>query len=117
MSWVRNVAVDLEGFEPNIDDKILTAYFDFLITPVVNVHNVFYNGTEYNLGPLKESKIGARLGIEGRHNRELGWGYGAELGIKPGMRKGGFFALVKITVPIYSTNLDENEVDPRPSGN
>jgi hypothetical protein len=50
--------------------------------------------------------FGGRLGIDGHFNRTLGWGYAAEIGVRPGLQKRGFYGLIKITFPMYGTKLD-----------
>ncbi|MDH5599371.1 MAG: hypothetical protein OEY34_09610, partial [Cyclobacteriaceae bacterium] len=106
MSWIRNVAVDIDKHKPGVDDLIFTAFFDIMVAPWIGVENLFYENQEYNIDALNKSMIGARIGMDGKFNRTLSWGYGAEMGYRPGLKKGGFFALVKISLPIYSTNLN-----------
>jgi len=106
MSWIKNVAVDPDNHEKVADDKILTAYADILVSPWVKAENVYLNGLEYSVENIKTNMIGGRIGIDGKYNRTLSWGYGGEVGFKPGFGKGGFFALIKISLPVYSTNLE-----------
>ncbi|WP_051052892.1 hypothetical protein [Fulvivirga imtechensis] len=107
MSWIRNVAVDFDNkYQEGVDDLILTAFFDVLIAPAITVDDVLYQGTAYSSEDLKTSMIGFRAGLDGKFNRTLSWGYGGEVGIRPGLKGQGFYALVKISFPVYSTNLD-----------
>lgn len=108
MSWIRNVAVDFDEYEPGVDDGILTAYFDILILPYMDMENVFFQGVEYSVEPVLKNIAGFRLGLDGKFNRSLSWGYGGEIGYRPGLKKGGFSALLKITLPMYGTNLDNS---------
>lgn len=110
MSWIRNVAVEIDNHQPGVDDQILTAYFDILLMPWVNLENLFYQGQEFLIDPIETTPIGFRLGLDGKFNRTLSWGYGGEFGYKPGLKKGGFSALLKISIPVFSTNLD-NQVE------
>jgi hypothetical protein len=50
--------------------------------------------------------FGFRMGLEGKYNRDLGWAYGIETGIRPGISGKGFYATFKISFPVYSTNLE-----------
>ena len=68
--------------------------------------NVYYQDVEYSVQSLKTNPVGFRLGMDGKFNRALSWGYGAEVGVKPGLKSGGVFALLKISMPIYATEVD-----------
>ena len=106
ISWIRNIAVSFDKFEGGIDDGMLTLFFDILYSPSLKVDNVQYNGNAYSTNILKTSPIGARLGLDGKFNRTLSWAYGGEVGYRPSFQGGGFFALFKISFPMYGTNLD-----------
>jgi hypothetical protein len=112
MTWIRNFAIDFEEeFEPGGDDLLLTTFFDFLIAPSVNVDDILYNDVTYSSNSLKKSNIGFRLGAEGKFNRELGWGYGVEIGLRPGVSNQGFFSVLKLSFPLYSTDLDYSKAE------
>ena len=106
MTWIRNVAVSFDKFETGVDDLILTTYFDVLVSPWISLDDVVYQGEVYSIEAIKTNKIGFRAGIEGRFNRVLSWSYGGEIGYRPSIDGRGFFALLKISFPVYSTNLD-----------
>lgn len=106
MSWIRNVAVDIDNHDPGVDDRMITAFFDLLIAPWVSLDNVYFQDIPYSVSEIETNPVGFRLGLDGKFNRTLSWGYGGEIGIKPGLKKGGFMALIKISLPIYGTNLD-----------
>jgi hypothetical protein len=116
LTWIRNVAVSFDKYEEGVDDGIFTTYLDLLIAPSINVDDVSYTdidpntpeeGTRtFSVSPLKTKSFGVRGGIEGKFNRTLSWGYGAELGYRPGLEGRTFYALLKISFPIYGTNLD-----------
>lgn len=107
MTWIKNVAVDFDNkYQEGVDDLIFTAFLDILIGPAVNIDDVIYQGTTYSTEEIGTSIIGARIGMDGKFNRTLSWGYGGEIGVRPGLKGRGFYALVKISFPIYSTNLD-----------
>ena len=105
-SWIRNAAFSFDKYEGGVDDLILTTYLDILIAPRVNVEDIVYDGAPYDISPLSTKKIGFRAGIEGKFNRSLSWAYGGEIGYRPGIDGRMFYALVKISFPVFGTNLD-----------
>jgi hypothetical protein len=114
MTWIRNVAVSFDKFEAGVDDLILTAYFDLMFAPSVRLDDIVYTDRTvdpmvtniYSISPIAVKKFGARLGIEGKFNRTLSWAYGGEVGWRPGIEGRMFYALVKISFPVFGTNLD-----------
>jgi len=119
MTWIKNVAVNFDKFEEGIDDLIFTAYLDILYSPSLKIDDIVYtqkdaltgapiNGTTatYSVDPVKTKNFGFRLGIDGRFNRQLSWAYGAEFGYRPSLEKSTFYAMLKISFPVFGTNLD-----------
>jgi hypothetical protein len=117
-TWIRNIAVNFDKFEEGIDDLILTTYFDVLFAPATQLDNVIYthrdvNGnfilgstSTYSVKAVSTQSLGFRAGIEGKFNRQLGWAYGGEVGYRPSLEGRGFFALLKISFPVFGTQLD-----------
>lgn len=106
ISWIRNVAVSFDNYEEAVDDGLLTLFFDILVSPSMQIDPIQYLGTEYSVDAIKTSKLGFRLGIDGKFNRTLSWSYGGELGYRPSFQGHGFFAMFKISFPVFGTNLD-----------
>lgn len=120
ISWIKNVAVNFDKFEEGIDDLIFTAYFDILVSPSVSMDNIVYTDKDestgiplqdrqtriYSIDAVRTKTFGFRAGIEGKFNRTWGWAYGGEVGYRPSVETRGFYALIKISFPVYSTNLD-----------
>lgn len=117
MSWIRNVAVDFDKYEEGVDDLMLTLFLDFMIAPSITVDDIIYAENDPNnpgntvrrtfAGSLIDSNMfGFRMGIDGKFNRTLSWAYGGEFGYRPGIAGQGFYALIKISFPVYSTNID-----------
>ena len=107
MTWIKNVAVDFDNkYTEGVDDLIFTAFLDIMIAPAISVDDIVYQGVTYSAEEIETSIIGVRAGLDGKFNRTLSWGYGGEVGVRPGLKGRGFYALVKISFPIYSTNLD-----------
>ncbi len=114
LTWIRNVAVSFDKFEAGVDDLILTTYFDLLFAPSVKLDDLVYTDrttnpiatSTYDINPVGIKKFGARVGIEGKFNRTLAWAYGGEIGYRPGIEGRMFYALLKISFPVFGTNLD-----------
>ncbi|MGC4022758.1 MAG: hypothetical protein QM734_12830 [Cyclobacteriaceae bacterium] len=115
MAWIRNVAVNFDKYDDGVDDGMLTVFFDILFAPVYKIDPVTYlshptQGTTttdtYSTNALKTHSFGFRAGIDGKFNRQFGWAYGGEFGYRPSLVGQGFYAMFKISFPIYSTNLD-----------
>lgn len=105
-SWIRNAAFSFDKYEGGVDDLILTTYVDILVAPRVKLEDIIYRDTPYDITPMSTKKIGFRAGIEGKFNRSLSWAYGGEIGYRPGIDGRMFYALVKISFPVFGTNLD-----------
>ena len=106
ISWFRNVAVIFDNYEEAVDDGMLTLFFDILLSPSLSLDPVQYMGTEYSVDAIKTRALGFRLGLDGKFNRTLSWSYGGELGYRPSFQGHSFFAMFKISFPVFGTNLD-----------
>lgn len=105
-SWIRNAAFSFDKYEGGVDDLILTTYLDILLAPRVSLEDIIYRDIAYDISPMSTKKIGFRAGVEGKFNRTLSWGYGAEIGYRPGIDGRMFFAMVRVSFPVFGTNLD-----------
>lgn len=105
MTWIRNVAVSFDQFESNVDDSMLSLYADILYSPYLKIDDIRYQGSAYNTHILKIKSFGFRLGLDGKFNRKVGWGYGGEFGYRPSVEGLGFFAMFRIAIPMYGTNF------------
>ncbi len=104
LSIIRNIAVKPDrNYSPTVNDLIWNAYFDVLIAPSISVDDPIQNGIPFSAENVELSQIGARLGMEGKFNRELGWAYNAEIGMRPSVTGRSFYALVKVSFPVYSS--------------
>lgn len=110
MSWIRNIAVSFDKYDEGIDDGILTVFLDLMFAPALTLDPVVYNNEEYSTDAVKTNKIGFRAGLEGKFNRTLSWAYGGEIGYRPSLDGSGFFAMFKVSFPVFSSNL-ENKVE------
>lgn len=115
---IRNIAVNFDKFEEGLDDLILTTYADLLFAPSIKTDNIVYthrdaNGdlisgstSTYSTSVVSTKSFGFRLGVEGKFNRQLSWAYGGELGYRPSLQGRSFFVLLKISFPVFGTQLD-----------
>jgi len=116
MAWMRNVAVDFDTYEQGVDDLMLTVFFDLIYAPSINIDDVSFTHSDpnapitgrrtYDVSPISLKSFGARAGIEGKFNRTFSWAYGAEIGYRPGIEGRTFFALVKVSFPMFGSTLD-----------
>jgi hypothetical protein len=109
-SWIRNIAVSFDKYDEGLDDGMLTLFMDIMFAPSLTLDPVMYSNSEYSTDAIKTRKLGIRAGIDGKFNRQLGWAYGGEIGYRPSIEGRGFFALLKIAFPVFSTNLN-NKVE------
>lgn len=112
-TWIKNFAAKPDKtYEELVDDHVFSTFMDLFIFPMVTVENFFHQPTgatqffEYDASAINTFMFGGRIGIDGHFNRTLGWGYGAEIGVRPGLQKRGFYGMLKITFPMYGTKLD-----------
>lgn len=116
MSWIRNVAISFDKFEEGVDDLMLTVFVDLIYAPSLTVDDIVYTDNDpnssvagtrtYSVSPLKLQSFGGRAGIDGRFNRAFSWAYGAEIGYRPSIEGRSFYALVRISFPVFGSNLD-----------
>lgn len=106
ITWIKNAAFSFDKYEDGVDDLIFTTYLDILIAPRVSLDDIVYMNDVYDISPIATTKVGFRAGIEGKFNRTLSWSYGGEVGYRPGIDGRMFYALVKISFPVFGTNLD-----------
>jgi len=114
MSWFKNFAVTFESrWEPNGDDLLMTTYLDLLYSPGITIEDLMVYNTNtkttetISLEDIKKSPFGFRTGFKGKFNRDLGWGYGVETGLRPGVQKNGFFFTFKLSFPVFGTKLEQ----------
>ncbi len=107
LTLIKNAAIQPDRiYGTLVSDLIFTAYFDILVTPFVEISDIYNDGVLYPADIIDTSFLGARAGMEGRFNRKVGWAYGAELGYRPGIKGEGIYATVKISFPVFSTQLN-----------
>jgi len=111
LSWIKNIAVKPDKtYSITADDLMITVYADIIYSPSISIEDIIYNDISFSSDPIETANIGFRAGIEGKFNREFGWAYGAEIGSRPSVSSRTFFALIKISFPVFSTDLEKQQV-------
>ena len=106
MTLIKNVAVQPDKiYGTLVNDLIFTTYFDINFTPMVTIDDIYIDGERFSSEPIQKSVLGVRAGLEGKFNRAFSWAYGGEVGYRPGLKKSGFFMNIKISFPVFSTQL------------
>jgi len=107
LTLIKNVAVEPDRiYGTLVNDLIFNAYFDIAVAPSIEFKDIFVNDQVYPADIFEQGLIGARAGIEGRFNRDIGWAYGAEIGWRPGIQGEGLYGTVKVSFPVFSTHLN-----------
>ena len=106
MTLIKNVAVQPDKiYGTLVNDLIFTTFFDINFAPMITVDDIYDEGMRYSSEPILKNVLGFRAGMEGKFNRKFSWAYGGEIGYRPGLKESGFFALIKISFPVFSTQL------------
>ncbi len=109
-SWIRNYAVEFsERWDPSGDDMILTPYFDIMFAPMNNLADVTLSSATVSTNPIDKLAMGFRGGLQAKFNRTLGWSYNVEAGVRPGIKKRGFYVLFKMSFPVWGKKLKAGE--------
>jgi len=105
-SWIRNYAVEFsEQWDPSGDDLILTPYFDIMYAPSIKLQSVRLPTETVSTDEIDKLNVGFRGGLNAKFNRKLSWAYGVEAGIRPGIKKRGFFVMFKMSLPVWGKKL------------
>lgn len=106
MALIKNVAVQPDKiYGTLVNDLIFTTFFDINFTPIITIDDIYDEGIRYSSEPIQKNVLGFRAGLEGKFNRKFSWAYGGEIGYRPGLKQSGFFALIKISFPVFATQL------------
>ncbi len=108
LTLIRNYAIRFPNdYSPVVEDLILNMYFDILIAPSITLEEVSYQDEVYDTSEVKTKSLGFRLGVEGMFNDKLSWSYGGEIGYRPGIESRTFYALIKLSFPVFSTSFED----------
>ena len=104
LSWIKNVIMKpSRNYDMLVDDLIFDLYIDLMIMPTLALDPIYYKDIEIDMGPIELNKVGFRVGVAGKFNRKFSWGYGGEIGYRPGISQLGFYTQLKFFVPILGT--------------
>ena len=109
-SMIRNYAVEFsERYDPSGDDLLFTPFFDLMFAPSVRINDVILPTETVSANDIDKLALGFRAGLNLKFNRQLSWGTTIETGVRPGVKKRGFFVLFKMSFPIYARKLEPKE--------
>ena len=106
LSIIKNVAEQPDKiYGTLVNDIIFTTFFDVNFSPMITVDDIYKDGIRYSSEPILQNVLGFRVGIDGKFNRKFSWAYGGEVGYRPGLKGSGVFVLIKISMPVFGTQL------------
>jgi len=109
-SMIRNYAVEFsERFDPSGDDLMFTPFIDLMFAPSIKIKDVVLPSETVSAAEIDQLAMGFRAGLNIKFNRKLSWGTTVETGVRPGVKKRGFFVLFKMSFPIYARKLESKE--------
>lgn len=111
---IKNAAVLPDrNYADVTSDLIFNAYLDIIYMPLLELDDLVEtaNGvtSTYSSMPVELQNFGVRAGIDGKFNRTLSWAYNFETGWRPSVRGRNFYALLKISFPVYSTEMNNEK--------
>ena len=111
-SMIRNYAVEFsERYDPSGDDMIFTPFFDLMFAPSIRISDVILPAETVSASEIDKLAMGFRAGMNIKFNRKLSWGAAVETGVRPGVKKRGFFVMFKMSFPIYARKIEPKEAD------
>ena len=116
----KNLSIKTENHGIVSSNSILTMYADLIVNPWTSLTPFSYtrSGTgvkeEFAVDKIKTSKLGFRTGFEIRFNEVAFISAGGEIGYRPSIQGQGFYAAIKIGIPVFSFG---NQTDAKPSTN
>lgn len=109
-SLIRNYAVEFsERYDPSGDDLLFTPFLDLMFAPSIRINDVVLPTETVSASEIDKLAMGFRAGLNIKFNRKLSWGTTVETGVRPGVKKRGFYVLFKMSFPIYAKKLEQKE--------
>jgi len=116
LELIKNVAIKFENlYDQNANDLMFNVYLDLLINPFISIEDITFipeSGNEVETissDIIDTSMFGFRAGIQGKFNRGIGFSYGVETGLRPGIQGGGFYLMGVFSVPVFGFRLNKNQ--------
>lgn len=116
----KNLNIKTETLGIISSNSILSFYADVMVNPWTSLKPIAYtqNGSgekeEFQVDKVKLMKLGFRTGFEIRHNENPFLSAGGEIGYRPAIQGQGFYAALRIGIPVFSIG---NQNFARPSTN
>jgi hypothetical protein len=116
MELIKNIAINFEDlYDQNANDLIFTFFLDLLINPFITIEDISYlSEPEMQVETISAeiidtNMLGFRGGIKGKYNRSIGFSYSVEIGMRPGIKGGGFYLMGVFSVPAFGFRLDKGQ--------
>ena len=104
----KNISIKTETIGIISSNSIITFYADLLVNPWTELRPFHFNRQntgereDFNTDAVNLSKIGFRTGFEIRYNEASFMSAGGEIGYRPAIQGQGFFASLRIGIPVFS---------------
>ena len=82
-----------------------------MFAPSIRINDLNLAGETVSADEIDKLAMGFRAGLNLKFNRKLSWGTTVETGIRPGVKKRGFFVMFKMSFPIYAKKLEPKETE------
>jgi len=116
LELIKNVAVKFENlYDQNANDLMFNVYLDLLVNPFMTIEDITFipeSGSEVETISneiIDTSMFGFRVGIQGKFNRGIGFSYGVETGLRPGIQGSGFYLMGVFSVPVFGFRLNKSQ--------
>ena len=101
LTMIKNFAIrPHRDFGVLVNDLMFNSYIDIMYGPSIDIEDIQFEGMLYSSDPIETTNLGFRLGVEGKFNKKVGYGYGAELGYRPGIKGRTFYTMFKMSFPV-----------------
>ncbi len=102
LTLIKNTAIKPHrDFGVLVNDLNFNAFIDVIYAPSVAINDVMLGINTVPSDQLDTQELGFRAGVEGKFNKKVGYSYGAELGYRPSVKERGFYAMFKLSFPVF----------------
>ena len=116
IEMIKNIAINFENlYDQTANDLMFTVFLDLLILPFTTIEDFQYiSETDMELQSISSdiidtNALGFRGGVKGKFNRAIGFGYSAEIGLRPGIKGKGFYVMGVFSVPVFGFRLNKGD--------
>jgi hypothetical protein len=114
MEMIKNIAINFEDlYDQTANDLMFSIFLDFLFNPFISIDDISYisepgQETEILSNEIIDTNMfGFRGGLQGKFNRGIGFGYSVEIGMRPGIKSGGFYLMGVFSIPVFGLRLNK----------